>query len=52
MRLALHDRAVHALLDPFADLLLGLERGGVLFLQMSHQRFPLAQFGIAQDTVS
>ena len=51
MRLVLHDRAVHALLDPLADLLLGLQRGGVLLLQISHQRFPFTQFGIAQHGV-
>ena len=44
-------RIVHALLDAFADQLLGLERGRVLFLQVTHQCFPLAQLGIAQHGV-
>ena len=42
---------IHALLDPLADQLLGLERRLVLFLQMSQQCFPLAQLGIAQHRV-
>ena len=51
MRFVLHQRTIHALLDPLADQLLGLDRSLVLFLQMSQQGFPLAQLRVAQNRV-
>ena len=51
MCLILHQRIVHTLFDSFCNQLLCLERGGVLFLEVSDQCFPLGQFGIAQNCV-